>query len=95
MENLDTLSITEVSETPVLNVMEEVPENPPGKNLPVEAGTAETAKGLVIQKNYVLNDTAALKKKMRNETRKEPYNLGTEARNGSSMTIEMKTSFFE
>ena len=52
-------------------------------------------KGQVIQKNYVLNDSSALKKKKRNESKKEPYNLGTEARDGSNMVIQAKTSFFE
>ena len=51
--------------------------------------------GQVVQKGYVLNDTGALKKKLRQESRKEPFNLGVEARDGSNMVIEMKTSFFE
>ena len=52
-------------------------------------------KGQVLQRNYILNDSSALKKKKRNETRKEAYNLGTEARDGSNMVIQVKTSFFE
>ena len=36
--------------------------------------------GKVIEKNYVLNDSSALKKKKSHEKRKEPYNMGTEAR---------------
>ena len=55
----------------------------------------KSSRGQVVQKSYVLNDTGALKKKLRNETRKEPFNLGVEARDGSNMVIEMKTSFFE
>ena len=63
----------------------------------IDEGTqkAKGRKGQIIQKNYVLNDSSALKKKKRNETRKEAFNLGTEARDGSNMVIEMKTSFFE
>ena len=53
-------------------------------------------KGRVIQKNYVLNDTSALKKKVRNETsRKEAFNYGTDSKDGSNVVILMKTSFFE
>ena len=53
-------------------------------------------KGKIIQKNYVLNDTVALKKKLRNETnRKEAFNYGVDAKDGSSVVILMKTSFFE
>ena len=39
----------------------------------------------VLKRNYVLNDSNALKKKLKNESRSEPYNLGTEARDGSNM----------
>ena len=49
----------------------------------------------VLKRNYVLNDSNALKKKLKNESRSEPYNLGTEARDGSNMVIQMKTTFFE
>ena len=57
--------------------------------------TNSSRKGRVVQRNYVLNDTAALKKKLRHETRKDPYNMGTEARNGSNIVMELRTSFFE
>ena len=61
-----------------------------------EAGiNTTTMKGQVIHKNYVLNDSSALKKKKRNETRKEAFNLGIEARDGSNMVVQMRTSFFE
>ena len=53
-------------------------------------------KGRVIQETYVLNDKAALKKKFSNEaSRKEPFNAGTDARDGSNVVILKKTSFFE
>ena len=51
--------------------------------------------GNVLQRNYVLNDSNALKKKLKHEDRPEPYDLGTEARDGSNVVIEMQTSFFE
>ena len=53
-------------------------------------------KGRVIQETYVLNDTAALKKKLRNEnSMKEPFNTGADAKDGSNVVVLMKTSFFE
>ena len=55
--------------------------------------TNKVKKGQVIQRNYVLSDTGALKKKMRHESRNEPFNLGVEARDGSNMVIEMKHHF--
>ena len=43
---------------------------------------------------YVLNDRAALKKKMNNESNmKDPFNNGTDAKDGSNVVILMKTSF--
>ena len=51
--------------------------------------------GSVIQKDYVLNDIGALKKKQKCETRKEAFNHGTEARDGSNMVVLLKTSLFE
>ena len=63
----------------------------------VQAGVdSQVPRGRVIQKNYVLNDTAAMKKKLKNETsKKEPFNAGTDAKDGSNVVILMKTSFFE
>ena len=49
----------------------------------------------VLRRKYVLNDSNALKKKVKHESRSEPYSLATEARDGSNVVIEMKTSFFE
>ena len=60
-----------------------------------EVASANIKKGNVCQRNYVLNDSNALKKKVKNEKRTEPFNLGTEARNGANMVVQMKTSFFE
>ena len=83
-------SKTEITNTSVNSGALDTNEEQTNKNICSSSG-----KGRVIQKNYVLNDTAALKKKLRHETRKDPFNLGTEARNGSNMVIELKTSFFE
>ena len=78
-------------------------ENPPASgngshrvnNHDKEVAVTSERRGQVIEKDYTLNDTAALKKKIRNESRKEAFNLGIEARDGSNMVIEMKTSFVE
>ena len=52
--------------------------------------------GKVNQVNYTLNDTAALKKKLRHETnRKEPFTSGNDAKDGSNVVVLLKTSFFE
>ena len=51
--------------------------------------------GRTIQRNYVLNDTAALKKKIKHENRKDAFNQGVEARDCSNMVLLLKTSFFE
>ena len=91
---MSPLAITEVGDIP-LEEVNSVLVNNPGQNIRNATANASIGKGQVVQKNYVLNDTGALKKKLRHETRKDPFNLGTEARNGSSMVVEMKTSFFE
>ena len=94
---MDIRSITDKSDRQVS------PENPPASsngshrvsNHDKEVAVTSERRGQVIEKDYTLNDTAALKKKIRNESRKEAFNLGIEARDGSNMVIEMKTSFFE
>ena len=90
---MDTLAITNQSDNVEIDIMA------PSNNTPqiTTEGTVneKVKKGQVVQKGYVLNDTGALKKKLRQESRKEPFNLGVEARDGSNMVIEMKTSFFE
>ena len=43
--------------------------------------------GRTVQKNYILNDTAALKKKIKHENRKEAFTPGNEARDGSNTAI--------
>ena len=52
-------------------------------------------KGRLVQRNYVLNDVAALKKKMKAEKKKLDFAIGKEARDGSNITVPMKASFFE
>ena len=51
--------------------------------------------GKVIQRNYVLNDVGALKKKMKHESRKLEFEIGKEAKDGSNIMFPMKASFFE
>ena len=49
----------------------------------------------IQKRNYVLNDVNALKKKVKHESRTEPFTSGNDARDGSNVVIAMKTSFFE
>ena len=50
---------------------------------------------LFVLRKYTLNDTGALKKKMKHETvRKVDFDIGREAKNYSNITIPMKSSFF-
>ena len=56
----------------VVHHVSDVVEAPATQEQEVVQGNQQS-RGRVIQENYVLNDTAALKKKVRNETsRKEP-----------------------
>ena len=55
-----------------------------------EATTSLASKWLVIKRSYILNDTGALKKKIRHESRKEPFNQGTEARDGSNIVLQFR-----
>ena len=50
---------------------------------------------IVKQRNYVLNDVGALKKKLRAENKKHEFAIGKEAKDWSSITVPMKASFFE
>ena len=51
--------------------------------------------GKVKQRNYTLNDVAALKKKMKAEVKKQEVSIGKEAKDASNITVPMKASFFE
>ena len=62
-------------------------------NITVESN--HVFEGQIIQRNYILNDTGALKKKVRHESRKDPFDQGTEAKDGSNVVVLCKTSFFE
>ena len=84
-----------VEESIIVEKTDSVMEHPQQGDKDVTPKVVKGQVGKVIEKNYVLNDSSALKKKKRNECRKEPFNLGTEARDGSNMVIQMKTSFFE
>ena len=66
--------------------------DPPAKKQDVVEVVPKDKKGNVIQRNYLLTDSNALKKKVKHETQNEPFNLGTD---GSNMVIEMNISFFE
>ena len=49
----------------------------------------------VKQRNYILNDVGALKKKLKAENKKHDFAIGKEAKSGSNITVPMKASFFE
>ena len=83
MKSLSTIS-THVSEAT------EATEDPGGELL-----TRPESLSKVVHKNYVLDDIGALKKKIRHENRKEAFDSGTDATNGSNVVFLLKTSFFE
>ena len=62
-------------------------------NREVVASTSK--KGTTRQKNYVLNDVGALKKKITHEKRQLDYSLAKEAKDFSNVVIQMRASFFE
>ena len=51
--------------------------------------------GKIVQRNYILNDVGALKKKLKHEGRKSEFEIGTEAVDGSNIIVPLKASFFE
>ena len=90
---MESLSITHLGENQVVNdpnkiLLEGGKSSNDGilieKNHGNIAPAPNSMKGQVIQKNYILNDTAALRKKIGHEKRKEACNLGVEARDGST-----------
>ena len=60
-----------------------------------EVEKVKTKKGKVKQRNYVLNDAGALRKKMRHEGKKQEIAITKEAKDCSNITVAMKASFFE
>ena len=89
-----TLPISDLSEGTVADgKMND--KNPPTMNQGDGVLTSKVKKGHVVQRNYFLNDSGALKKKVRHANRKDPCNRGTEARDGSNVVVLLKTSFFE
>ena len=52
-------------------------------------------KASVKQRNYILNDVGALKKKLKAEGKKHEVSIGKEAKDASNITVPMKASFFE
>ena len=63
------------------------------KNNDVE--TLKKRRGKVKQRNYVLNDAGALRKKMRHEGKKHGIAISKEAKDCSNITVALKASFFE
>ena len=63
-------------------------------NVP-ETLTTTPNSGSTKQRNYVLNDVGALKKKMAQEKRAEDIIISKEAKNFSNVIIHMRASFFE
>ena len=59
------------------------------------ANKSDKKMGKVIQRNYVMNDVGALRKKMSHEKRKHDFVLAKEAKDGSNVIIQMRASFFE
>ena len=57
--------------------------------------TDEVLNGNIVHRNYILNDSNALKKKLRHEGRPDPFDLGTDAKNGANVVVLLRTSFFE
>ena len=89
-----TLPISDLSEGTVADgKMNE--ENPPTMKQGDGVLATKVKKGQVVHRNYFLNDSGALQKKVRHEKRKDPFNQGTEARDGSNVVVLLKTSFFE
>ena len=59
-------------------------------------GETKNKYGRTVHRTYQLNDVNSLRKKLKCETaRKTEFAIEKEARNGSNVKIEMKTSFFE
>ena len=67
----------------------------PGQMESREALKAKKVGASVIGRKYDLNELTALKKKLQQETNKEPFSKGKEAKDGSNFTIQMRASMFE
>ena len=62
----------------------------------IEISNQEAGKrGTVIQRNYVMNDLGALRKKLQHEGRKPDFILSKEAKDASNAIVQMKASFFD
>ena len=60
-----------------------------------QASITTPSLGTTKQRNYVLNDVGALKKKLSHEKRADDISINKEAKNHSNVIIHMKASFFE
>ena len=94
---MSTLYITNIDDDPNTSYPTNTHEKGLSDKNPEEDKKIETyvRKGIVKQRNYVLNDVAALKKKMRAEGKKHEVSIGKEAKDASNISIPMKASFFE
>ena len=79
------------AETGVRNTLQETCDN---GNVPVHI-EEEHSKSFIKQKNYILNDIAALKKKLLHEKRKIDIQIEKEAKDFSNVVMPMRASFFE
>ena len=85
---MSSIAITDVSGEPAKG---QVAEKAPSEANPKE-NDAGKKKGRIVQRNYILNNVAALKKKAKCETsRKQEFAFSKEAKNGSNVGIQMKT----
>ena len=64
-------------------------------NTEVSSKTDGKKKGKLVQRNYVMNDVGALRKKKRHEARKQEFLLAKEAKDCSNVVVQMKASFFD
>ena len=58
-------------------------------------GSPGGIKAVTVHRPYLLNDIGALRKKLAQESNKEPFSHGKEAKDGSNFSIQMRASVFE
>ena len=87
---MSSLYITNIGDDPSVHEKALSEQNPDDKKV-----ETNVRKGVVKQRNYILNDVAALEKKMKAEGKKREVSIGKEAKDASNITIPMKASFFE
>ena len=65
------------------------------KNEKEQAARIKEKKGKVVQRNYVMNDVGALRKKLKHEARKQEFAISKEAKDASNIVVQTKASFFD